>query len=80
VPASSPALYVPPPKSTNAFKLWLEALDMGAYFEAFERQGFDKLNYVLLSTLTDDELSSLIGIEKTGHRRLLLAEIQLLSR
>jgi hypothetical protein len=54
----------PPPKSTNAFKLWLEALDMGAYFASFERHGFNKLNYVLLSTLNDDELRKLICIEK----------------
>jgi molybdenum cofactor biosynthesis enzyme MoaA len=53
---------------------------LAVYFAAFERHGFDKLNYVLLSTLNDDELSSLIGVEKTGHRRLLLAEFQLLQR
>jgi hypothetical protein len=69
---------VPLPKSTDAFKNWLNALDMGHYFASFERHGFDKLNRVLLSTLTDEDLQTLIGVDRVGHRRLFLAEIQLL--
>jgi hypothetical protein len=68
----------PPPKSTDAFKNWLISLDMGHYFASFERLGFDKLNRVLLSTLTDEDLQTLIGVDRVGHRRLFLAEIQLL--
>jgi len=75
----TPPLSAAHPRSTAAFRLWLEALDLGCYFDAFVREGFDKLHYNLLSTLNDDEMRTLLGIEKVGHRRLLLSEIHLLQ-
>eukprot|EP01089_Gocevia_fonbrunei_P017663 TRINITY_DN5795_c0_g1_i2.p1 TRINITY_DN5795_c0_g1~~TRINITY_DN5795_c0_g1_i2.p1 ORF type:complete len:164 (-),score=21.58 TRINITY_DN5795_c0_g1_i2:45-536(-) len=56
---------------------WLKSLHLGSYWENFKDEGFDQLSSV--SQLEESELSTLLKIKKTGHRRRLWPEIQKLK-
>jgi len=56
---------------------WLESLDLGAYWPAFEKSGYDDLETV--EELTEHELKTDIEGIKPGHIKKLVKQIALLK-
>ena len=60
--------------STKGVDEWLEYLNLKElYFETFERNLFTSMEKV--STIWDDELTSILDIEKIGHRKRILLSV-----
>lgn len=60
-------------ESTLIMQKWLESINMSEYLNNFVADGWDCMSSLLF--MTDDDLKS-IGIQKAGHHRRLMHEIE----
>lgn len=57
--------------ATARLKDWLHAIRLGGYFNAFLAQGFDDVDFIATSGLTQADLDA-VGVTLAGHRSKLL--------